>query len=50
MLDLLLINPPWRFNQKNIWREVSGILPPLGLASIAAFARENGYSVKIIDA
>lgn len=49
MLDLLLINPSWHIAGKNIWKDVSGILPPLGLASIAAFARENGYQVKIID-
>ena len=49
MLDLLLINSFWGFNKKNIWKEISGTLPPLGLASIAALVREKGFGVKIID-
>ncbi|MDD4996431.1 MAG: radical SAM protein [Patescibacteria group bacterium] len=49
MFDLLLINPFWGFKGKNIWKEISGVLPPLGIASIAAFSRDRGFSVKIID-
>ncbi len=48
-LDLLLINPFWSFAGRNIWKRISGVLPPLGLASIAAFVLERGYEVKIID-
>jgi radical SAM superfamily enzyme YgiQ (UPF0313 family) len=43
MIDILLINP----------RETTGFfekMPPLGLASIAAYLEENGISTRIIDA
>lgn len=45
MTDLLLISPPY-FSDL---REAEAILPPLGIAYIAAYVRQNGYSVKILD-
>ncbi len=50
-LDLLLVNPGAR---KRVYSEIesslSGIEPPLWCGLIAAFIREHGYSVEIIDA
>ena len=49
-LDCLLISPPIFYNTSdNIWTKVNSNFPPLGLASIAAFARNKGFSVKMID-
>lgn len=49
-LDCLLISPPSMYKEdKNIWTEINSNFPPLGLASIAAYARSKGHSVKIID-
>lgn len=49
-LDCVLISPPRYYkNEENIWRLVSSNFPPLGLASIAAYARSKGHSVRIID-
>jgi len=50
-LDLLLINPGARKQvYGKLGSSLSGIEPPLWCALIAAFIREHGYSVKIIDA
>lgn len=49
-LDCLLISPPLNYKEsENIWSEINSNFPPLGLASIAAYVRKKGYSVKIID-
>lgn len=49
-LDLLLVNPS---NRKNMYGSLgdslSAIEPPLWTALVAAFVREKGFSVKIID-
>ena len=49
-LDLLLINPgSWQ----DVYAQVgslSGLAPPVGLGLIAAYARENGFAVEILDA
>jgi hypothetical protein len=49
-LDLLLVNPGAR---KRVYSEIKsslwGIEPPIWCGLIAAFVREHGYSVKIID-
>jgi len=48
---ILLINPPWIVrSRKNIWRDVASIMPPLGIAWIAAVLERNGHKVKILDA
>jgi len=48
---ILLINPPYYID--NIFRKsltnVGALLPPLGLAYIAAVLEKNNYNVKIID-
>ena len=48
-MKVLLINPPY----KEVYSKVpsaAGIAPPLGLAYIAGYLRENGVEVKILDA
>ncbi|MGB9677221.1 MAG: B12-binding domain-containing radical SAM protein, partial [Candidatus Ratteibacteria bacterium] len=51
MVDLILVNPG---NPKKVYGKLrsslAGIEPPYWCALIASFIRENGYSVKIIDA
>jgi len=50
-LDLLLVNPcGWRQVYGELGSLLSGIEPPLWCGLIAAFIREHGYSVKIVDA
>ena len=53
MIDILLIFPPCtlddRYGSKKM-KNIGGFLPPLGLAYLAAFIRENNFSVDIIDA
>ena len=49
-LDLLLINPGnWTAVYGQVG-ELSCIAPPIGLGLIAAFVRERGFSVEILDA
>jgi radical SAM superfamily enzyme YgiQ (UPF0313 family) len=49
-VDLLLINPgSWSAVYGQVGK-LSGIAPPLGIGLIAAYIRENGFSVDIIDA
>jgi radical SAM superfamily enzyme YgiQ (UPF0313 family) len=51
--DILFIYPPFtvkeRYGNRPIGR-VGGHLPPLGLAQLAAYIRERGYVVDLIDA
>lgn len=49
-LDCLLISPS-RFygDTDNIWEKIDSNFPPLGLASIAGYARSQNFSVQIID-
>ncbi|MCP4592664.1 MAG: radical SAM protein [bacterium] len=49
VVDALLINPPWISKDENIWHGIKGAMPPLGLLSIAAYAEQQGWSVKILD-
>ena len=44
-MDILLVRPP----RRNRW-DISLCMPPLGLAYIAAAARQAGHSVRILDA
>jgi anaerobic magnesium-protoporphyrin IX monomethyl ester cyclase len=48
-MDVLLINPGWMTKEGNIWKKISGSMPPLGLAYIASYLEKNGISVRIID-
>lgn len=50
MLDAVLINPSLVKKETNIWQKVDSCLPSLGLASLAAYARSQGFKIKIIDA
>jgi radical SAM superfamily enzyme YgiQ (UPF0313 family) len=51
-IDVLLINPPSsinkRYGKKNLG-EIGGDLIPLGMASLAAYIREKGYGIGVID-
>jgi len=51
-VDILLIFPPTsvanRYGKKNLGK-LGGDLIPLGIASIAAFLREKGYGVGVLD-
>lgn len=49
-IDLLLVNPGNRLEQFAGLNELATVAQPLGLAMIAAFVREYGFSVAIIDA
>lgn len=50
-LDLLLVNPGARAQvYGKLGDSLSGIEPPLWCALLAAYIRERGYSVKILDA
>ena len=54
MLDVEFIFPPLsvseRYGSRNIGKGHEGHLPPLGLASLAAYLIDKGYEVGIIDA
>jgi len=48
---ILLLNPPWVIrNRKNVWRNVASIMPPLGVAWLAAVLEQDGHEVKVLDA
>ncbi len=50
-MNVLLINPPWVVRQsKNLWRNVASVMPPLGLAWLAAVLERDGHRVRILDA
>ena len=49
MIDCLLISPAFIFEKGNMWKEMRALDPPLGLAALAAWIRNEGYSVRIID-
>jgi radical SAM superfamily enzyme YgiQ (UPF0313 family) len=50
-MRILLINPPWEIHGKyNIWRSIGSIMPPLGLAWLAAVLELDGHKVRILDA
>lgn len=50
-MKVLLINPPWSIKEqytKGLYR-AGALVPPLGLAYIAAVLEANGYAVEILD-
>jgi len=49
-VDLLLVNPGNRLEQFASLNELATVAQPLGLAMLAAFVRDQGFSVAIIDA
>jgi radical SAM superfamily enzyme YgiQ (UPF0313 family) len=48
-MKILLINPPYHRVYANV-AAAEGISPPLGLAYVAAYLREHGHDVKLVDA
>jgi radical SAM superfamily enzyme YgiQ (UPF0313 family) len=48
-MDVLLLNPGWMSREGNIWKKISGALPPLGIAYIASYLEKNSINVRIID-
>ncbi len=50
MIDIVLINPCLFKKDYNIWQKIDSCFPSLGLASLAAYLRQQGFNVKIIDA
>jgi anaerobic magnesium-protoporphyrin IX monomethyl ester cyclase len=49
-MNILLINPAFGYSDDNIWYGVASIMPPLGLASLAAVLENAGHKVRILDA
>ncbi len=50
-MRVLLINPPWTIHsRKNVWKSIASIMPPLGLAWLAAVLEQDGHDVSILDA
>ena len=49
-MKVLLLNPPFRRRLGNIWRYVSGVLPPLGMGYIASMLEREGIDVDLVDA
>jgi len=48
--DIVLVNPPLTGEERYGALAGGGVyMPPLGLANLAAFIRQQGYSVKIVD-
>jgi radical SAM superfamily enzyme YgiQ (UPF0313 family) len=48
-MEVLLLNPGWMSREGNIWKKISGSMPPLGLAYIASYLEKNSIKVSIID-
>jgi len=49
-LDILFIDPPWVIeNDANIWKHVRSCWPSLGIAYIASYLEQFGFSCEIID-
>jgi radical SAM superfamily enzyme YgiQ (UPF0313 family) len=51
-MDILFIYPPFTVDERYARSvgNVGGNLPPLGIAALAAFVREKGYKVDLLDA
>ncbi|MBN1766360.1 MAG: cobalamin-dependent protein [Sedimentisphaerales bacterium] len=49
-MRVLFINPPWVKRKGNVWNNVASIMPPMGLAWMAAVLEEEGHAVEIFDA
>ncbi|MEA2036026.1 MAG: radical SAM protein [Nanoarchaeota archaeon] len=48
-MDVLLINPIWTYEKRHAYSGVGNVLPPLGLAYIAAVIENKCHNVKIFD-
>ncbi len=49
-MNVLLINPVWQIREGNIWKKITGYMPPLGLSYVAGYLEKNGVNVSVIDA
>ena len=52
-MDVMLIYPPLTVEERyarGVGKGVGGDLPPLGIASLASFVREKGFTVDVVDA
>ena len=52
-MDIMLIYPPLTVEERyahGVGKSIGGDLPPLGIASLAAFVRERGHTVDVVDA
>jgi anaerobic magnesium-protoporphyrin IX monomethyl ester cyclase len=50
MVDIILVNPPLTGEERYGSLAAGGVyMPPQGLANLAAFIRQKGYSVTIVD-
>jgi anaerobic magnesium-protoporphyrin IX monomethyl ester cyclase len=50
-MRVLFINPPWVVHRRtNLWRRIASVMPPLGIAWLAAVVEKKGHRVKILDA
>ena len=50
-MNILLLQPPLSLSERyeHSTGDIGGHLPPLGIASLAAYVREKGYFVSIVD-
>ena len=49
-MRILLVNPPWVKRDGNVWKNIACVMPPLGLAWMAAVLEREGHEVQICDA
>jgi len=51
-VDILLVYPPFSVEERyarKVGKTVGGNLPPLGIASLAAFVRDQGFTADVLD-
>jgi magnesium-protoporphyrin IX monomethyl ester (oxidative) cyclase len=49
-MDILFIDPPWIIeSDTNLWKQVRSCWPTLGIAYIASYLEQSGFSCRIID-
>lgn len=48
-MNVVLIAPPHVIGSANMWKNINRCLPPLGLASIAAFLEQSKINISIVD-
>jgi len=49
-MKVLLINPAWIKRKQNAWNNIASVMPPLGLAWLAAVLEQQGHEAVILDA
>ena len=51
-IDVMLVYPPFSVEERyarKVGKGIGGHLPPLGIAALAAFVREAGFTVDVVD-